>query len=652
MKTLVIDFESYVDNNFSLSKLTIAEYVLDPRCHIHGVATCRPDGRAEFRTDVAAALAELQAEFGVSFEQVVVVCHNAYFDLFILNHRYGIRPRYFIDTMLLSYHVHGRKTAGSGEFASLGALAKRYGLQEKGDLDFMWGVRNPSVQQLAQLTEYAINDARITALLAAPLLAQITCPEVELPILMHAVRMFTEGGIRVDVPAIATLEDEVRQQTEAAIQATSVSAELIAKNNSFNELLSHALARTGRQMPLKQGKNSLIPATAKKDKAMQKLLEDDDDMVAALARARIGIKGQGQKLARLRTLLAIATATGGVLPPYLAYFGAHTGRFAGGGGFNFQNLGREGLGLMIRHLLLAKAGYVFITADYAAIEARVTAWLAGEVDLLEAFRVNRDVYSEFASRTFGGEVRKPRDADPPELQKQLGALRQVGKTAVLGLGFGMGALKFMNTLGADPNTAPLFTRGELTPLICRDIVRAFRTTYPAIAQFWKDLEMAAQRAIAGERTRVGLLTFERDGDVVKVWLPSGRALRYPNMRMEPRQRVIKYLNDAGEEDEFIPEGDSIVYGVDTVLYGGKLCENVVQATARDFLVEAVLQLEASHLPVVFHVHDEVIVEVPQDDAGSAESAKAEVERILNSAPTWAQGFPIKTEAIIRPRYGK
>jgi DNA polymerase len=269
--------------------------------------------------------------------------------------------------------------------------------------------------------------------------------------------------------------------------------------------------------------------------------------------------------------------------------------------------------------------------------------------VLNAFRHGRDLYSEFAAATFGKQVRKPVAADLPDVAREMEAYRQVGKQAVLGLGFSMGALKFMNRLRAEPTIAALFDRGDLTPLVCRDIVDRYRRQYPRIPKLWKDLESGASRAAAGCEVSLKKLRFDRSGDTVRLWLPSGRALRYPRLRTEKQCRTISYLNADGQQAEFSPAGTGLVYGQDTDLYGGKLCENVVQAVARDLLGEAILRLEEAGLPVVFHVHDEVVVEVP-DRLG--EVSRDQVAKLLNITPAWAEGLPISSEVKISPRYAK
>lgn len=649
MNITAIDFETYYGDGFSLNRMTIPEYVHDPRFAVHGMAIAWPDGKAEFRSDVDEALVELRGRFGENLERTTVAGHNLLFDFYILNHVYGIRPRFFVDTMLLSYHVNGRRDGASGMSAGLGALAEHYGMQAKGSLEFMSGVRHPDVQQKAMLASYAVNDVRITIALAERLLGQITRPEVELPVLIHAVRLFTERSIRIDVDEIAHLENEVREVTAQALVTAGMTSDEISKDGPFTSALAGALARTDRRLPMKSGKNGLIPATAKKDPEMQAMLNDDDPVVAALANARINKKGQDQKLAKLDTLRRISTATGGFLPVHLAYHGSHTGRFAGGGGFNIQNLGTSGLGARIRNLLIPRPGNVFIIGDFAQIEARITAWFAGEQDVVRAFAENRDIYSEFASRVFGRSVRKPREDDPPETYRELRALRQTGKAAVLGLGFGMGALKFMNTMRADPDAARLFDSGQLSPEICRQVVKSYRQTYPGIPAFWRQLEDAARQAVNHAETESERVCFVRRDDVVKLRLPSSRELRYPNLRLDDTPRTIRFLDEFGSESEFTPDTPSLVYGKKAVLYGGALCENVAQATARDLLVEAILKLETAGLPVLFHVHDEVVLEVKQFEAAAA---KERVEQIMSETPAWAKGLPIACEVKVADRYEK
>jgi DNA polymerase bacteriophage-type len=648
MKLLTLDFETYFSRDYSLKKQTIPEYVTDPRFHVHGLAIQLPDTNAMFRTDVPEALEELKQQFGERLEQTTVVCHHAQFDCYILNHKYDLRPCHIIDTLLLASHVHGPGKI-SGQALSLRALAERYGLDAKGELEFMLGVRRVNPSQLAELGRYARQDVHLTSQLAIRLLPKITRPEIELQIAQHTLRLFTERGIRIDVPGIGVLENEIREHVDSFLTQAAVTRASISNNKEFHTLLESALARVGRSVPMKSGKNGMIPATASKDPEMQALTDDDDPVVSALAQARLRKKSEDQKLARLATLRRIAAATGGVLPPCLHYFGGHTGRFSGGGGFNIQNMARSGLGGRTRNLLIPQPGHVFVIADLAQVEARITAWFAGEESLLQAFAAGADVYSEFASRVFGQPVCKANDGASTEQQSQFTAMREVGKQAVLGLGFQMGALEFMKQLRAKPLVAHLFDTGQLTPPICHQIVRSFRQEYSQIGRLWQCLDESVRRAIDGVKTQTERLTIDRDGDVTTVCLPSDRALRYEDVRLDHTSRSIRFLGEDGMEHDFQPDAPAMLYARKSNLYGGKLCENIVQATARDLLVDAILRLEEAGLRVLFHVHDELIVEVPTADV---ESAQRIVTDELSHEPSWAPGLPVACEVQPAAHYTK
>ncbi|MEI6233324.1 MAG: DNA polymerase [Planctomycetota bacterium] len=653
MNLLTLDFETYYDKQYSLKKLTIAEYVRDARFRAHGLAVRYPDGRAEFRADVNALLSELQAQYGEHLERTTVVFQNAYFDVYVLKHRFGLTLAHFIDTMLLAYAAHGcRGSEGSdGTGASLKALAMAYNLPvKKGNLDFMCGVREPSAAQFIELEAYAKNDVEITFQLALKLLPSLTRPAVELPLMMHTVRLFTERGLCVETAALDKLAQDVKAETEKWLADAGVSDDDVSRDARFVPLLEKALARTGRLVPNKTGKRGSIPATAKKDPAMLALLDDDDPVVAALAHARTQVKSEDQIVAKLETLKRIASATGGFLPVYLKYYGGHTGRFSGGQKFNLQNMGKDGCWKGLRKALVARRGHKFVIGDLGQIEARVLADLAGQSELVQAFAAGSDIYSELATVVFNEPIRKPRKDEPTAVKEYLDDRRNVGKFGVLGLGFSMGALKCYDQLRSKPQAVRLFETGILTAPICKQLVRTYREKNPRIVAMWKSMESGFRAALLyGFDAPVcgGRVCFQRQGTSVVMWIPSGRAVRYANARIENIPRAIQYMNDDGETAEFTPEGDTLLYGPadkddkgGTTLYGGKLTENCVQAVARDILVEAILRLERLGWCVVLHVHDEIVLEVPADQVEAAEVAlKSEME----ATPVWAPGLPLMAE---------
>jgi DNA polymerase len=654
--TITLDIESYFDERFSLRRLSIPEYVADPRFHLHGVALRYPDGRCTFAWDMAAAISDLRQTYGDDLERTTVIMHNGHFDGFVLAQRFGLVPRYTLDTYQLACAVFGRRGGpeACGADLSLGALAAQLGLPAKGDLTGMCGVREPDPRQRAALETYAITDVQLTHVVAERLLPQLSRPDVELRLMAHTLRLHNERGLPVDVAAIAPLIADVRTDAEQWFRAAGITPEQAGKSKQFNALLEAALARSGnRKIPLKNGKNGPIPATAKNDAEMQALCEDDDEVVATLARARLARGSSNQLISRLEKLARITTATGSVLPVHLLYHGAHTGRFAGGGGFNVQNLPKGGFGKRIRGLFRAPAGHRLVVADLAQIEARVLATIAGEERLLHAFLTGSDIYSVEASAVFGCPVRKPKDGvDPPELAAQLDGMRQTGKQEVLGLGYGMGALKFLNTLRKDPKCALLFDAGQITPLTAVTTVRRFRHEFSAIPRLWTTLESNVMACVVqGGEGCCGHLRIGAAGDAVVITLPSGRVLRYPQARLADRSGTVTYLDSDGQEAEFESSGDGLAYGPGEgiTIYGGKIAENVVQAIARDILAEALLRAEARGACIIAHVHDELIAMAPED---RAEEVLSILREELTRIPAWLPGVPLAVDAHVMERYAK
>lgn len=282
---------------------------------------------------------------------------------------------------------------------------------------------------------------------------------------------------------------------------------------------------------------------------------------------------------------------------------------------------------LIRTAFVAPEGCNFHVCDFSAIEARVIAWLAHEDWVLDVFRGGGDIYCATASQMFGVPVEKHgANAD----------LRQKGKVAVLALGYGGGAAA-LEAMGGK--------RLGLTEAEEREIVELWRRSNPRIVALWSALERSAIAAIrSGLEIRVGhnIIMCHRHGCLL-VYLPSGRCLCYPEARV---------LNDTDERGRL---RDCILYkGVNQVTrqwdtlrtYGGKLTENVVQAVARDILGEVLLKAEAAGFRVVFHIHDEIVVEVPKSQS------LAEVQALFDAAPEWAPGLPLKGAAYATPFYLK
>lgn len=272
---------------------------------------------------------------------------------------------------------------------------------------------------------------------------------------------------------------------------------------------------------------------------------------------------------------------------------------------------------LIRTALIAKDGADFYVSDFSAIEARVIAWFAGERWRLEVFATHGKIYEASASQMFGIPIE--------EVDK---GLRQKGKIAELALGYqgGPGALKQMGALNMG------LEEGEL-----QGLVDDWRRANPNIVQFWKDVQRAATKALKTRRPiKLGKLTFNYRKGFLLIKLPSGRNLAYARAKVEP--------GDYGDKISYEGQGDK-AYFTKQETYGGKLVENIVQATARDILAEALLRIEEAGHDVVFHVHDEAIIE------GSGMTIE-EVNNLMAQAPDWAEGLPLNSEGYVTKYYMK
>jgi len=306
---------------------------------------------------------------------------------------------------------------------------------------------------------------------------------------------------------------------------------------------------------------------------------------------------------------------GSVLPFGLKYGAAHTLRWGGDTGLNLQNLARDPFkskyaekAVYSRECLTAPPGYVFVGADSAQIEARVVLWLAGDVASLDLIQDGMCVYEVHARRFKGyADPRPLKDAaaTDPALKK----LRQLCKAERLGLGYGMGHARFMSA-------AKALAGVDVSESEAKSIVQSFRKSNKGIVDLWSVLDNAVCRPGQND-----------------VELPSGRRLVYRDT-----------YNDGENWRARVERGGSAVK-----IYGAIGVENLTQGVARDCLGHWILETERAGLPVVLHVHDEIVTCVPEADA---EDAKRTLVGIMSKAPEWADGLPVAAEATISKRYWK
>jgi DNA polymerase I-like protein with 3'-5' exonuclease and polymerase domains len=604
MNVIVLDFETFYSQQFSLSKITTEEYVRHEQFETIGVAVKVDGGETQWFTGPKAATKKFLDQF--PWDDAVAVAHNAMFDMSILNWQFDIRPKRIADTLSMARALHGT----DGISLSLKSLAEYHGLGVKGTevinalgkrrLDF-------TPEEMGRYGAYCINDVELTHDLFMRLADNF--PPVEFRLIDLTLRMFTEPKLELDRWALVAHLAMVKSAKEKLMSKLNYDKADLMSNPKLAELLEFH----GVEVPMKvspaNGKQTY--AFAKNDEEFKELLEHENPMVQAIVAARLGVKST---LEETRTERFIHIADRGTLPIPLRYYAAHTGRWGGDDKVNMQNLPRKS---PLKKAICAPDGYLLVDCDSSQIEARTLAWLAGQDDLVEAFDRGEDVYKIMASAIYGKEVEEITDSE-----------RFVGKTTILGAGYGMGAAKFkaqLKTFGVDL---------ELSE--CEYIINVYRETYPMIPQLWKQAGRALDALMAGQTAPLG-----RDGvlmvDAEGIKLPNGLYIKYPKLRREARGDRQEVVYDTKKGKATIP----------TRIYGGKCVENVCQALARIVIGEQMLMI-ARRLPVVMTVHDAVGALVKIDEA---DEGRAFVEQCMRVRPKWATGLPLNCESKIGASYG-
>ena len=603
MTILTVDFETYYSQQYSLSKVTTEEYIRDPRFEVIGVSVKVDDEPGQWFSGTAKQTKAWLDQF--PWESSIAVAHHAMFDMAIKNWRFGIRPKRIVDTLSMLRAIDG-PDAGN----TLAKAVERYGLGVKGTevinalgkrrLDF-------TAEELAAYGEYCINDGELTYKLAMKLLEGF--PKEELQLIDLTMRMFTEPVLTLDRGALETHLADVREKKEALLSGAGLSKESLMSNPQLAETLRSLGVIPPMKISPTTGKETY--AFAKNDEDFKALLEHENPIVQAIIAARLGVKST---LEETRTERFIGISERGLLPVPLRYYAAHTGRFGGDDKVNLQNLPRKS---PLKKALKAPPGYVVIDCDSSQIEARTLAWLAGQWDLVEAFEKGEDVYKIMAAQIYGVPIEEVTDAQ-----------RFVGKTTILGAGYGMGPTKFQAQLKT--------FNVELSEDECKRIIAVYRETYPHIPKLWRDTGDALESLVVDNLTSIGEgMKLAVAGGIV---LPNLLRLRYPNLRFEHKDNgKLEMVYDTKKGRAVIP----------TRIYGGKAVENICQALARIVIANQMLMI-ARRYKVAMTVHDSVVVVAPEAEADEARSF---VEQCMRIRPKWAAALPLNCESKMGASYG-
>jgi DNA polymerase len=612
-----IDYETYWSKDFSLSKMTPVEYILSPLFSVHGAAVMKKGGDPVWidGPDLPAWFASLDPN------KVALVSHNALFDACITAWYYDFIPRLTIDTLgmsraLNSWALKSHSLAKVAEFFGLGGKAEGGAV-----LQATKGMMLEDIKQSGfypQFVEYALQDVRLCAALYEKM--RPSFPTQELIIMDMVLRCALNPKFQLDADVLAEHLHLVRATKENLLAKIGIDKDALMSN----ERLANTLLLMGVDVPKK-----VSPATgnetyafSRTDPEFMALLDHDTPEVQMLIAARLGVKSTLEET-RTERLLSMSNLTwrgkpAAMMPIPLRYAGAHTHRLSGEWSLNTQNLPRGGA---LRRALIAPPGYKVLTVDSSQIEARIVAWICGQSDLVFQFAKNEDVYSNFASAVFGFKVDKKKN--PTE--------RFVGKTGILGLGYGVGWVKFQKTVKMQ-SKAQTGTQIELSDVEAQNVVGTYRRINDAVPMTWRALDNAIS-ILAGMKSsyNLGPCVFEHG----KVTLPSGLHLHYPGLEREP-------------------DGWRFTFGgMKKTLYGGKLLENIVQALARICVMDSAVAIEkrlsSFGVELAGQAHDELIYIVPDD---LVDVCTATVLEEMRRRPEWAKDLPLDAEAGVGQSYGE
>ena len=623
MLDVTLDFETAFATDYSLKKMTTIEYVTDPRFTAFGASIAINKERSRWYSakDLTAVLREL-----VPGNRLI--CHNTEFDGFILHYHYDLYPAIYADTLSMSRAL-SYQTSHSLEALCL-LLWPNDPTRRKGtELQSVKGLYELTPEQEAVLAGYCDNDVELTRDAFYEMEAYF--PDIELDTIDTTIRMMCAPKMVLDIDMVRQHKEAMQAEQNRLIRASGVAKTTLSSNKKFAEYLQ----AQGIEPPLKISKTTGNPtwALAKDDLEFHALRRDYQEL-EPVWQGRIAAKSTSE-LTRADRFLDVAERCNGLLPAPLHYWGAHTGRWSGGGKMNMQNLPR---GSLLRKALTCPDDYVYIVFDLAQIEARTLAWWAGQDDLVQQFATRDDGYRIFASELYGRRVARKATAinaageeyHPDEIEGH------VGKVCVLGLGYQMGAPKFVNTLakGALGGPPVFFTDEE-----GHRIVHTYRRKNHRISALWGDAQRAIHdMAVEGTDYEWGPFRVQTG----RLILPHGLALNYPNLQL---------VEHPDARDQFTYWNGKY----NTNLYGGKFVENGNQALAgcvikyHMHLIKQQFLTEAYDAQIVMQVHDELGALVHKDHADDCYEI---MDKTMHTAPPYAVGLPVACEGKMAPFYCK
>lgn len=628
-----LDAETYWASDYSLSHMATTEYVTDPRFELQMMAIQRHDW------DEPKVLSPKQfAAWAkrVNWARTGFLAHHTQFDGYLSAYHYGLNPAFYFDTMSMGRPLLPIRVGGS-----LHHMAQAFGLLGKTKKDALLATKGKRLadftpEELEHEQLYAGDDIRQTWAMFRKLLPYM--PVHELRLIDMTIRMYAQPSLMLDVDQLAAVRDRDVARKQDMLSALGVAKKQLTSGPKFAALLQEAGCEPPTKISVKQsekaGEEIEVLALSKQDQCFVDLLGHSSKRVRDLVAARFAVASNQLEN---RCNLLIGRSRLPAQPVYLNYYGAKTGRWSGGDEANWQNLSsrrREG-GMELRASVMAPPGHVLIIADLRQIEARISAWFAGQNDVVEAFRAydqgtGPDVYRVAASNVHGKPVDDVTDDE-----------RFIGKTCELALAFQAGALRYARMLRIGALGPPV----DCTDEQAAGWHRAWRAARPRIVLGWRSTHNKVKSAFGGGQVvDDGCVSYEGVGKVGWMHLPGGMAIRYDDLEFD--EHGLSYCSKYRRNKVAAPTVER------TRLYGGIEVENRTQALARIVVSGHMLEtkrLLGNYLRIAMSTHDEIVGVVPERDG---ERALACFNEVMSVPPAWARDLPLAVDAHMSTRYDK
>lgn len=616
-----VDFETHWGTGYTLTSKqeSMTEYVRDKRFEAQTCAVMHDSWK---HAEVGVGHKEIKELLHeIDWANTAFLGHHTQFDGLISTHHFDVYPVFWLDNMSISRAVYGADVAHTHK-----ALSARLGREAKQNSDALKAAKDKYLHDMPpelieHLKRYNADDAEETLANFATIWQYL--PFDELRIIDATIRMYCEPILELDGGLLKALHRREADRRAGLVEVAGTTASVLGSAPKFADLLRSL----GVEPPMKISPKTKKPtfAFAKTDLEFKALLGHRDEAVRRVVEARLANKGSIVESRSKRLIQRLGLPT----PVYLSYAAARTLRWGGGDLSNWQNLPSTGDGANIRRAILAPPGCRIVGSDASQVEARMTAFLSGFEEKLDAFRLydagkGPDMYCRSAEGIYGRTITKAED--PFE--------RFIGKVFELSCQYGAGAVKVKNTLAQGFRGAPPVFM-ELHEV--KSSVNRWRKANSAITNYWSRIEMNAIHAWEhGSEVEDGPLIFEKFKDDGYIHFPNGTFMKYQNVQYDRAQRSLVYVSKNGP----------------VKLWGGHLLENVSQGLCCALLKWHMIRIMDELGPEFFlalTVHDELVGVCDEKDADRIVQT---VRDIMSTTPDYLHGLPLNAAAAHGDCYEK